>query len=116
MHLKKSYLFVFSKTKCREAVGKTPQSSACAHHFGGSGFSVGPGGVFAGVAQRLVIVGISRELNPLGDVQVGLERVVHVVVQPAAHAVHRVLGTVAALADQIVPQAIARGRDERRRR
>lgn len=97
-------------------VGKTAKSATCAHQFGGSGFSMGPGDVFAGMTQRFVIVGVSRELNPLGDVQVGLERVVHVVVQPAAHTVHRVLRTVAALADQIVPQTIARGRDERRKR
>jgi len=100
--------------------------SAVTYDFGvSSGLSVRPGRVVAG-AHGFVVVGVPRERQPVGDVEVGLERVVHVVVQPAAHAVHRVPGTVA-LAHQIVPQAVAadgrhlcrrgrlRGRSARRR-
>jgi len=73
--------------------------------FGRSGLPVRPGRVVAGT-HRLVVVAVPGELQPVRDVQVGVERPVHVIVQSAPHAVHRVPGTVA-LAHQIVPQAIA---------
>lgn len=73
------------------------------YHFGSSGLPVGRGGrlVVSG-AHGLVVVGVLREYQPVGDVKVGFERVIDVIVESAAHAVHRVPGTVA-LAHQIVP-------------
>lgn len=86
--------------------------------FGRPGLSVRPGRrrLVAAGAHSLVVVGVPREPQPVRHVKVRLERAVHVVVQPAAHAVHGVPRTVA-LADQVIPQPIAgRGRGQGRRR
>lgn len=81
------------------------------YHF--PGFAVRLGAVGPVGAHGVVIVLVLGERQPVGDVEVRLERVIHVVVQPAPYAVHRVPGTVA-LADQVVPEAVASGcRNER---
>lgn len=76
-----------------------------------SGLPVRPRRRAAGVVGRvrthgLVTVGVPREPQAVRHVKVGLERAVHVVVHPAAHAVHGVPRAVA-LAQQIVPQAVS---------
>jgi len=95
--------------RCSRSVAKMLKTrrnrmSRNSYHFGSSGFPVGRGRglVVAGGAHGLVVVGVLREYQPVGDVKVGFERVVDVIVQPAAHAVHRVPRAVA-LAHQIVP-------------
>lgn len=77
------------------------------YRFGGSGLPVGRPVVGGrAVAHGIVVVGVLGERQPVGDVKVRVERVIDVVVQPAAHAIHRVPGPVA-LAHQVVPQPVS---------